>query len=227
MKRKILSFILAICLIIPCMLFIGCAKEVDNSKTTYTVKFYNDSNQVIKSVQVNQGEDAVEPTDAEKYVPGYVFQSWDTDITNVQSDLEVYGIYHNDTITDTDNDGIIDYIEIEILNLNYLKQDSDDDSVLDGDEDFDNDGITNLQEITAYYTKPNDDDTDNDGLKDGTELLNDLDPNDPDTDADGLTDGDEIDVYLTLPGDPDTDGDGEIDGDEIANGTDPLDEESY
>lgn len=194
---------------------------------TYTVNFYDGFNRLIKSVEVEYGEDALEPTEEEKYIPGYKFHSWDISFTNIQSDLDVCGVYYNDPFTDTDGDGLTDYIEIEILNLDYLSQDTDSDGVNDGDEDFDDDDLTNLEEIKIYYTSPDDADTDDDGLKDGTEVKNNLDPNDADTDGDGLTDGDEIDIYWTIPTDPDTDGDGFEDGDEIDNGTDPVDENSY
>lgn len=230
-KKLNLKCVLILFMALVCpVLFAACgpAAPTDNDpKPSYTVKFYNGKNELIKSVVVYQGENASEPTASEKYMPGYIFSAWDGIYTNVQSDLNIYGIYFNDNYTDTDEDGLTDYMEIEILNLNYLSQDSDNDSILDGAEDFDNDGLTNLEEINIYYTEPNISDTDGDGLSDGYDVKNNLDPLDPDTDGDGLSDGDEIDIYWTIPADPDTDGDGVSDGDEISNGTDPVDEHSY
>ena len=224
---KINVVLLLIMVAMGSIVFVACKNDSGNSPKSYTVNFYNGNNELIKTMKVKKGENAIEPTDAEKYIPGYTFCLWDTEFTNVQSDLNVYGDYISDMITDTDGDGIIDYIEIELLDLNYLTQDSDDDGVLDGDEDSDNDGLTNIEEIDTYFTRPHDDDTDDDGLKDGTEIINRLDPNVADTDNDGLTDGDEIDVYLTWPHRADSDGDGVSDGDEVANGTDPVDDTSF
>ena len=231
LKSKFRYGVMFVMLLVLPVVLLGCKYQStpanDDSSTCFTINFYNSKNVLIKTVTVNKGETAVEPTAEEKYVPGYIFLGWDTELTNIQSNLDVYGFYSNDPVTDTDGDGIIDYLEIEFLNLNYLSQDSDGDSVLDGDEDFDNDGLTNIDEIEVYYSKPHIADTDGDGLNDGTEVLNDLDPNIEDTDGDGLTDGEEIDIYWTLPNEADTDGDGVNDGDEINNGTDPLDEESF
>ena len=178
--NKINAVLFVLLASISCLLFSACKQNGDSMPTTkYTVKFYDGNNQLIKTVLVDKGKDAVEPTEAERYMPGYIFHRWDADFTNVQSDLNVYGGYFNDPTTDTDGDGIIDYIEIEVLDLDYLKQDSDNDSILDGDEDFDNDGLTNLEEITTYFTKPNDADTDDDGVVDGVEIENETDPTDP------------------------------------------------
>ena len=221
--------ILVIIMLFMSPLFLLACKTSNppTNKIEYTVNFYNGKNELIKTMTVKQGEDAVEPTSAEKYMPGMKFVSWDCVFTNIQTNMDVRGIYSNDLITDTDNDGLPDHYEIKYLNLNYQNNDSDGDMILDGDEDFDNDGLTNYDEIKVYHTKPHDADTDDDGLKDGTEITNNLEPFNPDTDGDGLTDGDEIDIYWTLPADPDTDGDGVVDGDEILNGTDPSDETSF
>lgn len=165
----------------------------------YVVKFYNCKNELISQQYVASGAAAVEPSEEEKYVPGYIFLKWVQNFSEITADTDVYGLYVNDTVTDTDGDGIIDYIEIELLELDYTKVDTDDDGITDDKEDYDNDGLSNLNEIKSF-----------------------LKPNDPDTDDDGLIDGDEVDIYWTLPADPDTDGDGAKDGWEINNGFDPL-----
>ena len=110
---------------------------------------------------------------------------------------EFYGT--NASLIDTDGDGLSDYIEIVVINYNPLSKDTDNDGVLDGQEDFDDDGIDNKSEIDL-----------------GT------DPSLKDTDGDGLDDSAEIDTYKTDPVLNDTDQDGVSDGKEIELGTDPL-----
>ena len=163
------------------------------------VNFYNCNNVLIATKFVAKGGTVEDLSDEEKYTPGYIFLSWDRELTNITEDTDIYGAYINDNVTDTDGDGIIDYIEIEVLGLDYTKVDTDGDGILDGDEDFDNDGLSNIYEITNF-----------------------LKPNNADTDGDGLIDGDEINIYWTLPLDPDTDGDGASDGWEVDNKFDPT-----
>lgn len=189
--------------------FTGWDKSFDNVtadleirgkyEKAFTVTFYNGKNQLIDTQYVKNGGDAQSPSEEAKYLPGYIFSKWDTELTNIQEDTVIYGIYINDNVTDTDGDGIIDYIEIEILNLDYTKVDTDGNGITDDKEDFDNDGLNNITEIKSF-----------------------LKPNDPDTDGDGLTDGDEVNIYWTLPADPDTDGDGADDAWEINNNFDPV-----
>ena len=114
---------------------------------------------------------------------------------------------------DTDGDNLPDGYEALTLGTDSTKPDTDDNGVLDCDEDFDEDGLTNLQEY-EHGTEPYNEDTDGDGLKDGEEINTyGTDPLKVDTDDDGLYDGDEI--YLeTDPLNPDTDGNGTPDGDE-------------
>ncbi len=100
---------------------------------------------------------------------------------------------------DTDMDGLDDYTELFLSDVNPLSVDTDDDGITDSGEDSDMDGLTNLQEINA-----------------GTSLL------DEDTDSDGLTDGAEIQYYRTDPLNADTDEDGLEDGWEVKIGSDPL-----
>jgi hypothetical protein len=150
-----------------------------------------------------------------------------------------------DTPPDADGDGLWD--EIEETNCTSSDDgDTDDDGILDGDEDLNYNGIVDSNE-----TDPCDPDTDNDGIQDGTEIgisLNDIstdtntehfqpdldpttttDPLHQDSDADGIHDGEEdinhngiVDFGETDPLKSDTDGDGMPDGWEIDNGLDPL-----
>jgi hypothetical protein len=49
-----------------------------------------------------------------------------------------------------------DGVELNVLGTNPLDTDSDDDSVLDGDEDPDQDGLSNAAEVNLYGTDPTD-----------------------------------------------------------------------
>ena len=162
------------------------------------VRFYNCNNELIAIKYVSAGGTAQEPTEAERFVPGWYFVSWDSELTNIQKDTDVYGIYFMDKTTDTDGDGLTDYLEINTFGYDYSKVDSDGNGIADGDEDFDKDGLSNVYEIAAK-----------------------LDPANADTDGDGLSDGDEINIDWTLPAVADTDGDGANAGWEIFNGFDP------
>jgi len=99
---------------------------------------------------------------------------------------------------DTDEDGIPDFMEMQLFLTDPFKKDSDENGIDDGYEDADEDGLTNLQEIAIS-----------------------LNPVLKDTDGDGLTDGDELNKYSTNPFDPDSDKDGATDKWELDNGYDP------
>jgi len=94
--------------------------------------------------------------------------------------------------------------------------DSDNDGLLDVDEDINGNNI-----VDSGETDPNDPDSDNDGLLDGDEVERGTDPLLPDSDGDEVPDGVEVERG-TDPLSPDTDGDGLADGVEIRLGTDPL-----
>ena len=98
----------------------------------------------------------------------------------------------NINLTDTDGDSLSDGYEVLTLNTNPLQTDSDNNNILDCNEDFDSDGLTNLQEY-QNATDPHLEDTDNDGLSDISELnIYHTYPTDEDSDDDGATDGWEI-----------------------------------
>ncbi len=139
---------------------------------------------------------------------------------------------------DTDDDGLLDGIEVDVGQTNPLSDDTDDDGLMDGVEDADHNGI-----VAATETSPLLPDTDGDGIQDGTELgltapqgddtdlsvfVPDADPTtrtvptSADSDADGLSDGAEdanrngrVDARETDPEDADTDDDGARDGLEV------------
>ena len=201
----------------------------DSLSSTCVVIFNTDGGSAIESQTINKGETATVPTAPEKegfaFVGWYVdseysarfdftkpvnssctvFARWvdisdttDTDGDGLTDAIEeFYGT--NIALTDTDEDGLSDYIEIAVINYNPLSKDTDNNGVLDGQEDCDNDGIDNKSETDL-----------------GT------DPSMVDTDNDGLNDKSEIDTYSTNAIVDDTDTDGANDGWEIANGFDPL-----
>jgi streptogramin lyase len=118
---------------------------------------------------------------------------------------------------DTDGDGIPDMVENSVDCLNPNDDDSDDDGILDGNEDTDYDG-----ELDPGETDPCDEDTDNDGLLDGTEIGLTA-PQGSDTDlAVFIKDADP--ETTTDPLDDDSDNDGWLDGEEDANQNGQVDE---
>lgn len=121
----------------------------------------------------------------------------DTDKDGLVDYLEAkYGTDENDI--DTDDDGLNDYFELNEVGTNPLVKDSDNNGINDFDEDCDNDNLSN-----------------------GLEIENKTDPVGQDTDLDGIIDGDEIFKYKTDPLKKDSDNDGADDFWEIANGFDP------
>lgn len=125
----------------------------------------------------------------------------DTDEDGIPDNME--RVFETDTnSSDSDNDGLSDYLEIGFLSYNPNNNDTDNDGILDKDEDYDDDGLTNEEE-----------------LKYGTELIY------TDSDSDGLKDKEEILTHNTNPLLNDTDGDGALDGWEVKNGFNPLEKD--
>lgn len=122
----------------------------------------------------------------------------DTDNDNLPDFYEEL-VKLNPNSKDTDGDGLDDFTELFLSGVSALSKDTDEDGILDGDEDSDEDGLTNLEEVAL-----------------GTSL------SEKDTDQDGLTDYEEVRVHYTDPLKKDTDGDGLNDGWEIKVGSDPL-----
>jgi len=116
-----------------------------------------------------------------------------TEICNNLEDDDCNGAIDGDDpeCFDTDNDGCIDDFDPDPLD-----PDSDNDGLLDGEEDLDCDGV-----VDGNETDPLDADTDDDAINDGDELIIfNLDPNDSDTDGDGLTDGIEMGMDIGISG---------------------------
>lgn len=114
---------------------------------------------------------------------------------------------------DTDNDTLMDGLELTNYECSPTSADTDGDGLRDPAEE---------QEGTDCRNP----DTDGDGLSDKEEVDRGTDPTTRDSDGDGLSDPEEVNEYDTDPLDPDTDGDGISDGQEIDQGTDPLESET-
>jgi hypothetical protein len=114
------------------------------------------------------------------------------------------------SLIDSDDDGLLDDIEA-ILGTDPNDADTDDDGILDGDEDADHDGV-----VDANETSPLKADTDGDGIQDGTELGYTLIHIDEDTDT-NIFQPDLDPSTKTNPLKADTDGDGKTDGQEDIN----------
>ena len=122
-------------------------------------------------------------------------------------------------ITDTDNDGINDYEEVNDVLSGYKKT-----NPLLQDSDFDdlNDGEEVVTGYDGYITNPWSNDTDLDGLSDHEEYLKGTNPLEIDTDEDLLSDYDELNIHFTDPINPDSDYDGINDGTEVMQGLSPV-----
>jgi hypothetical protein len=125
----------------------------------------------------------------------------------------------NPMLSDSDQDGLSDYLEVSLYRTNPLSNDTDNDSMDDYYE-------------VQYSLNPKDasdtsNDIDSDGLNNVEEYQNNTHPRNSDTDEDFLDDGQEVNEYFTDPTNPDTDGDGWTDSWEIYYQTDPLDPLDY
>ncbi len=163
------------------------------------------------------------PGNVKKKPDNFVLHKYTTEIDpELDSDKdELPNIYEicigtNAYNEDTDGDGLSDFVEVFKLALDPLKKDTDDNGVMDGDEDGDEDQLTNLQEI-KLGTEPGDADTDGDEVKDGEEVNgHGTDPLKEDTDGDTLTDGDDVTLGFS-PLKEDTDDNGVTDDKEKTN----------
>ncbi len=196
---------------------------------TFTVSFYTDGGSKVADQVVNEGDLVSVPEPPEKdgfvFVGWYsssdftelfnfnvpvhnsctIIARWvnaadttDTDDDGLSDEWEKY--FETDpNLPDTDGDGLSDYIEVTDLGYDPLRVDTDDNGIIDSQEDPDGDGIINSEEIKL-----------------GT------DPALSDTDGDDLSDSDELNIYHTNPVLTDTDSDGANDGWEIKYQFDPL-----
>lgn len=146
------------------------------------------------------------PGNIKEELSNYTVYAYTTDIDETLdsdgdqlSNIDEIKIGTNPYQEDTDGDNLSDYLEIVHLGLNPLKMDTDDNGVMDGEEDTDEDGLTNILEIKMG-----------------------LEPWNQDTDYDGFADGEEVNKYHTNPLKEDTDGDTLLDGIEPKLGFSPI-----
>jgi len=136
-----------------------------------------------------------------------------------------------DRTTDSDADGITDWVERHQTGTDPHASDSDNDGSSDAAEldartnpwleDTDGDGLFDGSE-ERWGTDPLAGDTDGDGLQDGFEVrIVRTNPLSGDTDGDGLGDLAEVQVHRTDARKADTDGDGLADGTELEEGLNP------
>jgi len=134
-------------------------------------------------------------------------------------DIVEYRIGSSHLLADTDNDGLSDSEEINLLSglTSPVDADSDEDGISDADDDIDGDGLSNLYEITEGID-PRAIDTDADTLSDAEEIVLGTNPSFDDSDGDGLTDAFELQNGFS-PLLADTNGDGIADAEESLVGT--------
>ena len=112
------------------MVFIGWNRDITNitnDKTVrplyhnlYTVTFFNYAGTAALSVQtVEQGSDAVPPEP--EIISGMEFTQWDTDYTNVQSDLTIHPIYEVSGFTVR----FLNYAGDDLLSVQYVDKGGD------------------------------------------------------------------------------------------------------
>jgi hypothetical protein len=118
----------------------------------------------------------------------------DTDEDNIPDYLEELLGLGKET-DDTDNDGLTDFQELEIIYSNPLEYDSLVSGVSDAESDGDKDGLKTKDEIT-YLTDVSNPDSDGDGLTDGEEVKLGTNPLDIDSDDDTINDYDETIIGL-------------------------------
>ena len=142
--------------------------------------------------------------------------------------------YRVDDKTDTDEDGLADFYERNIvaygnksIHLDENDKDTDDDGIFDGDEvtgcSYElNEDKTKVRILAHFVCNPCDQDTDHDGLWDEDELyVWGTAAKRQDTDYDGLRDGFEVELGYD-PLEEDADHDGRLDKQEMAEGTSPY-----
>ena len=135
---------------------------------------------------------------------GTAFDNPDTDEDGLIDGLEVNFYKTNPLVTDTDGDGLSDEAEVNIYHTDPIFADTDGDGLDDG------------LEVFEHRTDPLKTDTDGDNLGDRLEILiHGSDPLVADTDNDGINDGSEVNFYGTDPLHDDTDNDRLLDGLEI------------
>lgn len=171
--------------------------DISENWTTKEIDFLFGENNLTVFAKYDDGVLVQESMTIKCYTDAYmenlsIDSKTDTDGDGLVDYLELN--YTNTAIhdVDTDSDGLTDYEEVYLFDYSPLKKDSDYNGVKDADEDYDSDKIVNIEEI-RLNTDPTYNDTDIDGLNDYEELYTtNTDPKNPDSDNDGVKDGDEV-----------------------------------
>ena len=199
-----------------------------DSEKTVTVSFDSIGGSSVPPQTIGEGKNAVEPEAPQKDNYSFVSWYKDADYTeefdfeeSISTDITLFAKWEmTDKTADKDNDDVSDFFE-EFFGSDPTKDDSDGDGLSDYAEiyltatepalsDTDNNGIIDAEE-----------DADNDGLNNIKEVELGTDPLSSDSDGDGITDFEEVTSYKTNPLSIDTDNDGASDLWEIENGFDP------
>ena len=153
-------------LLIVCLLFITSCNVIPNqANSSYVVQFIDYDGSLLKEQKVEEGKSAIPPTDPTR--EGYVFIGWDTEYTNVTSDLTITALYEKeiDTITytvifNTNSDTIIDPIIVsENQTIKEPLKPSKEGYIFEGwylnEEkwDFENNKVTANITLTAKWTE--------------------------------------------------------------------------
>ncbi len=187
-------FALFLCFAVSAPIVFGHPVQAEDTDNSGTITAAGSARVGDKDVELAVVVEYVLP---EKADPGQEVEDQDSDGAPDAIE-EAFGT--DNSKDDTDGDGLTDYEEIYMTGTDPLLEDSDENGILDVQEDVDADGLTNGDEVRL-----------------GTNPLR------ADSDGDGLTDGEENNQYRTDPLVYDTDGDGVSDGDEVHRyGTDPL-----
>lgn len=177
---------------------------------TITFDAFDADGVLLGTVSANHADGSNFSTTGEDRFYGVVYSGgiWKIRIRNTLGGIEVDHLQYGSPVFDSDDDGLLDDEE-DALGTDPF------------DTDTDDDGLSDFDEVNTYATDPLDADSDDDGLDDGFEIAAGTDPLDADSDNDGLPDGAENSAG-TDPFDPDTDDDGLLDGTEVDIGTNPL-----
>ena len=151
-----------------------------NTGTAVTTSHtYNSPGTYISTLTVRDDDNATD-SDTVMVTANPAPQPGDRDGDGLSDDDEanLYGTDPDDA--DTDDDLLIDSLEVLTYHTNPFNPDTDGDGLWDGDE------------VTIYATSPTDRDSDDDGLTDGQEVLQyHTNPLNPDTDGDGYSDSED------------------------------------
>ena len=122
------------------------------SINTYTVTFYDWDGTVISTQTVDYGTAATAPADPTR--EGYNFIGWDTDFSNVKSDLSVTALYEEIAITvfpgDVDCNGVVNMADLALA-ASYVQNSGEvtAQGILNGD--MNGDGVLSAADLAALY----------------------------------------------------------------------------